>query len=101
MGSKTGAYFINASFEADDKPTSVEFMEEKQITNHAEKPAQRSNSKLLALVVIVCLISLVALLLTILMYGKIGDRCDCSSNEGQRTNKINTSLKNLYRLLFC
>ena len=72
---------MNPGFEADDKSTSVESMEEKQITNHAEKPAQRSNSKLLALVVIVC--SLVVLLLTILMYGKIGDRCDCSSNEGQ------------------
>ena len=87
MDSKTGRYFMNQAFEEDGKPTSVESMEEKQITNLTEKPAQRSNPKLLALVVIVCLISLVVLLLTILMYGKVGNGCDCSSNEGQCRNK--------------
>ncbi|XP_078345952.1 uncharacterized protein LOC144631400 [Oculina patagonica] len=84
MGSvKTEGYFINQSFE-DDKQES---MQQKQITNHAEKPtghanpAQRSNRTLLALVIIVCLISLVVLLFTLLMFGKIGGGCDCSTNE--------------------
>ncbi|XP_078345954.1 uncharacterized protein LOC144631402 [Oculina patagonica] len=100
MGSvKTGGYFINQTFE-DEKQDSVESVQQKQITDHAEKstghanPAQRSNRTLLALVIIVCLISLVVLLFTLLMFGKIGDGCDCSTNEAS-SQVSSTSAKSL------
>lgn len=83
-----GAHFINKSFE-DDKPTPVEFVEQKENRNHAEKetghakPSQGSNRILLRLVSIACIISLAVLLLTILTFGKIGNGRDCAANEGQ------------------
>ena len=75
--------FINPIFE-DDNPTSEDSMEQKLITNHAEKETGHVNPVriLLALVITACVISLLVLLLTILMFGKIGDGCGCSANEG-------------------
>ena len=47
------------------------------------KPARGSNRALLVLLSLVCLISISALVLTILMlFGKIGDVCGCSADEG-------------------
>ncbi len=89
---KTGGNFINQSFE-DDKQDSAESVQQKHITDHVENStghantSQRSNHALLALVIILCLISLVVLLFTLLMFGKIGGGYDCSANEGQCTNK--------------
>lgn len=83
---------MNQSFE-DDKQGTVESVQQKQIANHGEKlaghanPAQGSNRTLLVLVIIVCLTSLAVLLLTVLMFGEIGDECGCTTNEGQWTNK--------------
>ncbi|XP_078349754.1 uncharacterized protein LOC144634613 [Oculina patagonica] len=75
----------------DDKGTSVKtkpLNQEKQGGNATEKEvsranaAQGSNRTLLVLVIIMCLISLAVLLLTLLMlFGKIGDGCDCSLEE--------------------
>ena len=90
MCSSTGTYFLNQSFE-EDKPTSVESIQQNQIPNHAAKeigpanPSQGSNRTLLAIVIIACVISLAILLLTILMFGKIGDSCNCAANEGKFT----------------
>ncbi|XP_078347810.1 uncharacterized protein LOC144632920 [Oculina patagonica] len=83
---KTGGNFINQSFE-DDKQDSAESVQQKHITDHVENStghantSQRSNHALLALVIILCLISLVVLLFTLLMFGKIGGGYDCSANE--------------------
>lgn len=47
-------------------------------------PTQGSNRAVLILVSLVFLISIAALVLVLLMlYGKIGDGCGCSANEGQ------------------
>ena len=92
---------INPAYEDVDKPTSLESFQLNEIVNQSEeschsshdhcsgyevlnpgnaRPAQGSSRTLFAMVIIVCLISLVALLLTVLMLvGKIG------SNEGQCT----------------
>ena len=93
----------NLAFEDDDKPTSLKSFHLKKILNQTEesghlshddhhiyeklnrgkaKPAQRSNRTLFVVVITtVCLISLLALLPTILMLvGKIG-----ISKEGQCT----------------
>ena len=44
----------------------------------------QSNRRLVWLPIVACLISIVALLLGLLMFsGEIGNRCDCSANEGQ------------------
>ena len=89
--------------EDDDKPTSLKFFQLKEITNQTRefghsshdhcsrsevlipgnaRPAQGSNRTLFAVVIVVCFISLVALLLTLLMLvGKIS----CSNEEGQCT----------------
>lgn len=93
----------NPSYEDDDKPTSLKSFQMKEITNQTgesghwnrdhcqykvlnpgkSKPAQGSNRGLLVLVILVCLISLAALLLTMLMLvGKI--ELD-SSSKGQCT----------------
>ena len=46
-------------------------------------PEKKSNRLYLALVIITCLISVVVILLNLLMlFGKIGERCSCSSNTG-------------------
>ncbi|KAL9954553.1 hypothetical protein ACROYT_G042106 [Oculina patagonica] len=91
MNASTKGSFINPILE-DDKATSVETMpleKEKQEKSTAEKEtgrvmaAQGSNRALLALVITMCLISLVVLLLTLLMlFRKIGDGCGCSTDEG-------------------
>ena len=98
MSSKsTGAYYVNQSYEAyDDKPTSEK---QRQITNDNRNEsdrashAQGSNCILLVLIFIVCIISLVVLLLTILMFEKIDDRCGCSTNGGQCTTLVYTHVK--------
>ena len=47
------------------------------------KPDQGSNRALLTLLILVCLISIAALALTILMvFGKIDGGCKCFANEG-------------------
>ena len=86
--SAKGSYFINEGYEGyQDKPTSEQ--PQKQIMNHRESetsranPSQGSSRILLAMVIIVCIISLVVLLLTILVFEKIDDRCNCAANEGQ------------------
>ena len=108
MEASRGTYFVNPIFEEDkNMTTSVESMQlQKRITNRTEevprhsdvknqawnlyeeldfgkeKPAPGSNRALLSLVIIVCLISLTALLLTLLMlFGKISP-----ANEGQCKN---------------
>jgi hypothetical protein len=102
MNESPGKIHVNPAFEDNDKPTSLKCFQLKVLTNQTEeyghsnhdhchqyevlnfdkvKPARGSNRARLALVIIVCLISVVALLLTLLMLvGKIG-----SSNEGQCT----------------
>ena len=56
-------------------------------TSHANA-AQGSNRALLVLVITMCLISLVVLLLTLLMlYGKIGNQCGCSTDEGTKDSE--------------
>ena len=76
----------------DDKPTSTEtgLLERDKLegkttekeTGHANT-APASNRALLVLVITMCLISLVVLLLTLLMlFGKIGNGCGCSTDEG-------------------
>ena len=77
-----------------DKLTSLETMplkQEKIERSAAEKEicranvAQGSNRVLLVLVITMCLISLVVLLLTLLMlFGKIGKGCGCSTDEGTK-----------------
>ena len=48
------------------------------------KPVQGSNRAVLTLLSLVCLMSIAALVLTVLMvFGKIGDGCECSADEGQ------------------
>lgn len=84
MGSKTASgHFINPNFE-DDNPTSEDSMEQKLITSDAEKKTGHAKPAriLLALVITACFISLLSLLLTMLVFGKIGDSCGCSANEG-------------------
>ena len=103
MNESPEEHLINPANEDDYKPTSLESsFQMKELTNQTEgsghsnhdrcnryevlnpgkaKLAQGSNRALFLLVIAVCLISLLALLLTILMLvGKIG-----SSNEGQCT----------------
>ena len=91
MHASTEGSFINPTLE-DDKPTSTETgplehdnserkTAEKE-TGHANS-AQASIRALLVLVITMCLISLVVLLLTLLMlFGKIGSGCGCSTDEG-------------------
>ena len=76
----------------DDKSTSMETKppEQENVERHAAEKetnrantALRSNRTLLALVITVCIISFTVLLLTILMLsGKIGARCGCSTDKG-------------------
>ncbi|XP_078350385.1 uncharacterized protein LOC144635181 [Oculina patagonica] len=90
MHASTEGSFINPTLK-DDKATSVETRpkdQEKREMNAAQKEAGRanavqgSNRALLVLVITMCLISLVVLLLTLLMlFGKIGDGCGCSTDE--------------------
>ncbi|KAL9954530.1 hypothetical protein ACROYT_G042080 [Oculina patagonica] len=90
MHTSTKGSFINPTVK-DDKMTSVKTKELKQEQmggNAAEKEtglanaAQGSSRSLLALVITMCLISLVVLLLTLLvLFGKIGDGCGCSAEE--------------------
>ena len=100
MCSSTGVYFTNQSFE-EEKPASVESIHHKQIPNHTAKetgdanPLQGPNRTLLAMVIIACLISLAVLLLTISMFGKIGDRCNCAADKGQCTNLGDTHTKGM------
>lgn len=55
----------------------------RQVHFETAKPAQGSNRAVLTLLTLVCLISIAALVLTILMvFGKIGDGCGCSENKG-------------------
>jgi len=55
----------------------------RQVHFETAKPAQGSNRALLTLLSLVCLISIAALVLTILMvFGKIDGGCGCSANEG-------------------
>ena len=55
----------------------------KQVHFEETKSVQGSNRAVLTLLSLVCLISIAALVLTILMvFGKIGDGCGCSANEG-------------------
>ncbi|KAL9954524.1 hypothetical protein ACROYT_G042074 [Oculina patagonica] len=92
MHTSTKGSFVNPTLE-DDKATSVETKpqeQEKLERNAAEKEtgranaAQGSNRALLTLVITMCSISLVVLLLTLLMlFGKIGDGCGCSADEGK------------------
>ena len=108
MEASRGTHFTNPAFEEDNNMmTSVDSMQlQKRITSRTEegprhsnannqdwnlyeeldfgkeKSALGSNRALLSLVIIVCLISLTALLLTLLMlFGKISP-----ANEGQCTN---------------
>jgi hypothetical protein len=103
MNESPGKSLVNPAYEGDEKPTSLKSFQLKVITNQTEesghsnhnhchqykvlnfdkaKPAQGSNRALLTLVIIVCLISLVALLLTLpMLVGKIG-----SSSEGHCTS---------------
>lgn len=54
-----------------------------QVHFETAKPVQGSNRALLTLLSLLCLISISALVLTLLMlFGKIGDVCGCSTNEG-------------------
>ncbi|KAL9954520.1 hypothetical protein ACROYT_G042070 [Oculina patagonica] len=95
MHTSTKGSFVNPTLE-DDKATSVETKpqeQEKLERNAAEKEtgranaAQGSNRALLALVITMCLISLVVLLLTLLMlFGKIGDGCGCSADEASSSS---------------
>ncbi len=96
MHASTKGSFINPTLE-DDEATSVKtkpLKQEKRKGNAAEKEAshvnaaQGSNRALLALVIAMCLISLAVLLLTLLMlFGKIGDGCGCSADEGTKDIK--------------
>ena len=55
----------------------------RQVHFETAKPAQGSNRVLLTVLSLVCLISIAALVLTILMlFGKIGDVCGCSTIGG-------------------
>ena len=55
----------------------------RQVNFETAKPARGSNRAVLTLMTLVCLISIAALVLTILMvFGKIGDGCGCSENKG-------------------
>ena len=46
-------------------------------------PARRSNEGYLGLILFACLVSTAALLLTLLLvWGKLGKRCDCCGTEG-------------------
>lgn len=93
MHASTKASFINPTLE-DDEATSVKtkpLKQEKQERNAAEKEAGRANAaqgsirSLLVLVSTMCLISIVVLLLTLLiLFGKIGNGCGCSVEEGIR-----------------
>ena len=50
------------------------------------KPVQRSHRPFFALVIIACLISIIALLLTLLMlFGEMGEKCECHANQGKFT----------------
>ncbi|KAL9954534.1 hypothetical protein ACROYT_G042084 [Oculina patagonica] len=116
MHASTKGSFINETLE-DDEATSVGTKpseQEKLERNTAEKEtgranvAQGSNRALLALVITMCLISLVVLLLTLLMlFGKIGDGCGCSTDEASsisdkshatNTAKIKTLEENITSL---
>ena len=91
MHASTEGSFINPTLE-DDKPTSIETgpLEHEKLegkTTEKEKDhantAQASNRALLVIVITICLTSLVVLLLTLLMvFGKIGSGCGCSTDEG-------------------
>ena len=115
---------INPGFEFDDKLTSMYSVPLKAFRNHSEEksghfdsdqrhlydtlrpkkaiPAQGSNRALFALVIIVCLISLVALLLTLLMFFRIIS----PSKEGQYTDQcmsektINVCNHRAYKIVF-
>ena len=53
-----------------------------------EKPraAKGSNARYFGLVILACLLSIVALLLTLLLiWGKIGEKCECLKNEGKKS----------------
>ena len=93
MHAWTEGSFINPTLE-DDKPTSIETIQlehenlERKVT---EKDTSRGNTAhgsiraLFVLFITMCLISLVVLLLTLLMlFGKIGNRCGCSTDKGTK-----------------
>ena len=42
----------------------------------------KTNPIVLLLMVFVCLVSIAALVLTVMMFGKIGDRCGCPGTQG-------------------
>ncbi|KAL9954540.1 hypothetical protein ACROYT_G042090 [Oculina patagonica] len=108
MHTLTKGSFKNLTLE-DDKVTSLEMKaleQEKQERNTAEagraNAAQGSNRALLALVITMCLISLAVLLLTLLMlFGKIGDGCGCSTDEASSTESAKKEAfeKNITSLL--
>lgn len=55
----------------------------RQVHFETAKPTQGSNRALLTVLSLVCLISIAALVLTVLtLFGKIGEVCGCSENEG-------------------
>ena len=57
---------------------------ELQKTTLESSDALRTNRTLLCLIVFLCLVSTAALALTVLMlFGKIGDRCSCQTNQGK------------------
>ena len=87
--SPTGALEYDTATSLEPKPLEQDELKR----NTAEKEsgrattAKRSHRVLVAKVIAVCLISLAALLLALLMlFGKIGDECVCSAHEG--TNDI-------------
>ena len=93
MDALTEGSFISQTLES-DKPTSLETkpiehekLERKAVEKKISRAytAQGSNRALLVLVITMCLISLVVLLLTLLMlFGKIGNRCGCSTDQGTK-----------------
>lgn len=106
MRESTGKVVLNKGYEGDE-PVAEKPVHLREIRNNSQEnightgsaddpwnpvyetleeksdPTQRSNGRYLALVIIVCLISLAAFLLTLLMlFGKMGEKCECSTNEG-------------------
>ena len=93
MHTLTEGSFINSTLK-DDKLTSIEIwpLEQGKLERNAtEKGTSRANAAqgsiraLLVLAITMYLISLVVLLLTLLMlFGKIGNGCGCSKDEGTK-----------------
>lgn len=103
MTSSFGKPALNEGYIVDDlgteKPTRLKHIREnskENITNfraandpiyetldRKPRPPRRSNEGYLGLILFACLVSTAALLLTLLLvWGKLGKRCDCCRTEG-------------------